>query len=70
LKKRQEEVEELRRKQDEERKKREDFDRDGRQQVKFQNLSLVLNQNSLRVWTWFLQSRPQSATDLCTKNHQ
>jgi hypothetical protein len=35
LKKRQEEVEELRRKQDEERKKREDFDRDGRQQVKF-----------------------------------
>jgi hypothetical protein len=43
LKKRQEEVEELRSKQDEERKKREDFDRDGRQQVKFQNLSLVLN---------------------------
>ena len=36
LKKRQEEVEELRKKQDEERKNRDDYDREGRHQVKME----------------------------------
>ena len=38
LKKRQDEVEAIRRKQEEERKKREDFDREGRHQVHFSHI--------------------------------